>query len=123
MSAQAINFYIQWTGGWYTVNGTSASTPSVASVFAMLDDELVAAGKPPLGWLNPLIYANPQAFNDITSGSFLHLFGILVHRVSMMADEALLYFLPQGITLAVGQTGFRLGETVHCAKNRRIIVD
>ncbi|EIM89476.1 family S53 protease [Stereum hirsutum FP-91666 SS1] len=69
VSAQAINFYIQWTGGWYTVNGTSASTPSVASVFAMLDDELVAAGQPPLGWLNPLIYANPQAFNDITSGN------------------------------------------------------
>lgn len=81
VSAQAINFYIQWTGGWYTVNGTSASTPSVASVFAMLDDELVAAGQPPLGWLNPLIYANPQAFNDITSGSFVHLFHIHVHRL------------------------------------------
>jgi tripeptidyl-peptidase-1 len=25
-------------------------------------------GKAPLGWLNPLFYANPTAFNDITSG-------------------------------------------------------
>lgn len=68
VSAQSIDFYIQWTGGWYTVNGTSASTPTVASIFAMLDDQLVAAGQPPLGWLNPLIYANPQAFNDIVNG-------------------------------------------------------
>lgn len=83
VSAQSINFYIQWTGGWYTVNGTSASTPGVASIFALLDDELVAAGQPPLGWLNPLIYANPQAFNDILNGlSFL-----LSFKMSFGANE------------------------------------
>lgn len=51
------------------VGGTSASAPIFASVIAMLDDELIAAGKGPLGWLNPWLYANPGAFNDITEGS------------------------------------------------------
>jgi len=29
----------------------------------------LAAGKPALGFLNPLIYANPQCFQDINDGS------------------------------------------------------
>jgi len=34
-----------------------------------VNDRLVAAGKSPLGFLNPFLYANPDAFNDITTGS------------------------------------------------------
>lgn len=74
----------------------------------MLDDELVAAGQPPLGWLNPLIYANPQAFNDITSGSFFHLLSIHMPRVSMIADDAVLRFLP-GNNPGCGTNGFSAG--------------
>ncbi|TFY54701.1 hypothetical protein EVG20_g9602 [Dentipellis fragilis] len=51
------------------INGTSAATPVLASIAALLNDELVAAGKSPIGFMNPLIYANKEAFNDITSGS------------------------------------------------------
>ncbi|TRM64249.1 peptidase S8/S53 domain-containing protein [Schizophyllum amplum] len=51
------------------VAGTSASSPIFASVIALINDRLIAARKPVLGFLNPWIYANPQAFNDITSGS------------------------------------------------------
>ena len=49
--------------------GTSASSPTFAGVIALINDARVAAGKSPMGFLNPFIYANPQAFNDITSGN------------------------------------------------------
>lgn len=48
--------------------GTSCSSPIFTSVVALLNDELLNAGKPVLGFLNPWLYANPGAFNDITSG-------------------------------------------------------
>jgi tripeptidyl-peptidase I len=50
------------------VSGTSCSSPIFASVIALLNNELLNAGKPVLGFLNPWAYANPQAFNDITTG-------------------------------------------------------
>ncbi|KAJ7587863.1 family S53 protease-like protein [Mycena floridula] len=52
-----------------TVSGTSCSSPIFASVIALINDQLIAAGKPTLGFLNPFIYANPGAFFDITSGN------------------------------------------------------
>ncbi|KAJ7494349.1 subtilisin-like protein [Mycena galericulata] len=51
------------------VAGTSCSSPIFASVIGLLNDQLLNAGKPVLGFLNPWLYANPQAFNDITTGS------------------------------------------------------
>ncbi|KAI0085907.1 peptidase S8/S53 domain-containing protein, partial [Irpex rosettiformis] len=49
--------------------GTSCSSPIFASVISLINDQLIAAGKSPLGFLNPFLYANPSAFNDVTSGS------------------------------------------------------
>ncbi|KAJ7490986.1 subtilisin-like protein [Mycena latifolia] len=51
------------------VAGTSCSSPIFASVIGLLNDQLITAGKPVLGFLNPWIYANPGAFNDITTGN------------------------------------------------------
>jgi len=51
------------------VSGTSCSAPIFAGVVAMLNHELLSAGKQPLGLINPWLYANPQMFTDITSGS------------------------------------------------------
>ncbi|KAJ7203082.1 subtilisin-like protein [Mycena pura] len=48
--------------------GTSFSSPIFASIIALINDRLVAAGKPVLGFLNPFIYANEKAFTDITQG-------------------------------------------------------
>ncbi|KAA1470886.1 subtilisin-like protein, partial [Dentipellis sp. KUC8613] len=56
-------------GSLQTGVGTSLSTPIVASVISLLNAELIAAGKSPLGFLNPFIYANQDAFTDIVSGS------------------------------------------------------
>jgi len=51
------------------VAGTSASCPVAAGIFAQLNNVRLAAGKSSLGWLNPLIYANPQCFNDVKDSS------------------------------------------------------
>ncbi|KAJ6568215.1 peptidase S8/S53 domain-containing protein [Mycena sp. CBHHK59/15] len=62
--------YRNFLGGQLgAVSGTEASAPIFASVIALLNAELISAGKPPLGFLNPWLYANPGAFNDITVGS------------------------------------------------------
>ncbi|KAJ7058551.1 subtilisin-like protein [Mycena amicta] len=68
VSLQGWNFLITADGTVGDVSGTSASSPSVAGIIALVNDQLLAAGKPALGFLNPFIYANPSAFNDITIG-------------------------------------------------------
>lgn len=51
------------------VYGTSASTPTVASVFVLINQARLDAGKSPIGFVNPVLYANPQALNDVISGT------------------------------------------------------
>jgi tripeptidyl-peptidase-1 len=61
--------YCVATGGRFAgVAGTSASCPVVAGIFAKLNGLRLAAGKPPLGFLNPFIYKNPSGFQDVTKG-------------------------------------------------------
>ena len=51
------------------VDGTSCSSPTFASIVALLNDRLIAAGKSPLGFLNPFLYSDGvSALNDVTSG-------------------------------------------------------
>jgi tripeptidyl-peptidase-1 len=49
----------------------SASTPVVAGIVSLLNDIRRVAGKPPLGFLNPLLYkrATAAALHDITLGA------------------------------------------------------
>ncbi|KAJ7041982.1 subtilisin-like protein [Mycena alexandri] len=69
VSAAGENVLIVQDGSSGLVGGTSCSSPIFASVIGLLNSELLTAGKPVLGYLNPWLYANPGAFNDITSGS------------------------------------------------------
>jgi len=50
------------------VMGTSASTPTVAGIISMVNEHRLKANKPAMGFLNPFIYKNPQAFFDVTTG-------------------------------------------------------
>merc|ERR1711971_599175 len=58
-------------GATIAVGGTSASTPSWGAIISLLNEECLAAsgGKKTLGFVNPLLYQNPDAFTDITKGS------------------------------------------------------
>lgn len=69
VAAMGDNVLITWQGMEGLVSGTSASTPIFASMVALINDRLAAKGKPPLGFLNPFLYAHPHAFNDIHTGS------------------------------------------------------
>ncbi|GJE84527.1 tripeptidyl peptidase A [Phanerochaete sordida] len=69
VSAQADNFRIFFEGRAALIAGTSASCPTFAGFVALLNDARLRAGKPPLGFLNPLIYSLKSGFNDITTGN------------------------------------------------------
>ncbi|KAF7368588.1 Family S53 protease-like protein [Mycena venus] len=49
-------------------DGTSCASPGFTSVIALINDRLVADGKPVLGFLNPWLYGNAGALTDITIG-------------------------------------------------------
>ncbi|THH32219.1 hypothetical protein EUX98_g1971 [Antrodiella citrinella] len=68
MSAIGDGVEIVLSGKTTSVSGTSCSSPIFASLISLINDRLIAEGKSPLGFLNPFLYANPQAFNDITTG-------------------------------------------------------
>jgi len=68
VSAQGVDVEIFFGGEEGTVDGTSCASPIFTSVIALINDQLVAAGKPVLGFLNPFLYANPGALFDITTG-------------------------------------------------------
>ncbi|KAL6306869.1 family S53 protease [Sparassis latifolia] len=71
VSAQGVNFEIIVDGSEEGVDGTSCSSPTFTSIIALLNDQLIAAGKSPLGFLNPFLYSSTgtSALNDITSGT------------------------------------------------------
>ena len=57
-----------WGGQRNTGGGTSEATPQWAGIFALANQLRAAAGKGPLGFANPALYANPGDFHDITTG-------------------------------------------------------
>ncbi|KAG8716001.1 hypothetical protein FRC09_016119 [Ceratobasidium sp. 395] len=69
VSAQGENYVIIQAGLPMQVSGTSASCPTFAGVISLLNDYRLSQGKPPLGFLNPWLYANAGTLNDITQGN------------------------------------------------------
>jgi len=70
VSAQSARFLIWWRKRSGLISGTSASTPTFAGMIALLNDASIAAGKPSLGFLNPMLYSIGQGgLNDVTQGS------------------------------------------------------
>jgi len=68
-----VHFQVVINGGVTSVGGTSASTPTFAAIFTLLNDIRLNNGQSTLGFLNPFIYttaaANPTAFFDVTVGN------------------------------------------------------
>jgi tripeptidyl-peptidase-1 len=62
---------VEGRGQTVAVGGTSASTPTWGAIISLLNEECLSAsgGSKTLGFINPLLYKNPDAFNDITTGS------------------------------------------------------
>lgn len=51
------------------VAGTSCSSPTFGGIISLINDQRMASGKSPLGFLNPFLYANADIFTDVTSGN------------------------------------------------------
>ena len=70
IAAQGENVEIVFQQETGLVAGTSCSSPIFASIISLINDRLAAAGKGPLGFLNPFLYgAAASTFTDITTGS------------------------------------------------------
>lgn len=73
VSAIGQNVLVLVGGELQISGGTSASSPIVAGLLALLNDVRLQAGRPPLGAVAPLLYQlwakQPAAFNDILVGS------------------------------------------------------
>jgi tripeptidyl-peptidase-1 len=71
VSAFGVDFQVAYDGGWQSVGGTSASTPTFAGIVSLLNNARLSVGKKPLGFLNHVIYqqwGKTQGFKDIVKG-------------------------------------------------------
>ena len=66
--------YMLWVDGASSpgVGGTSASAPVFAAMISLLNEDRLNDGKKPLGFLNPFLYQNADAFYDVTTGTNAH---------------------------------------------------
>ncbi|KAI9060234.1 subtilisin-like protein [Trametes sanguinea] len=71
VSANGAYTVIASDGSIMESGGTSAAAPIFASMIAAVNDARIAAGKSPVGWINPALYSSTFAnvFNDITTGN------------------------------------------------------
>ena len=69
VSLHGVNYLYNLNGRFGTAFGTSTSTPTFASMIALLNDRLLNQGRPPLGFLNPLLYSAESTFTDVTLGN------------------------------------------------------
>ncbi|KAJ5889925.1 subtilisin-like protein [Penicillium tannophilum] len=53
----------------YFYYGSSLASPLFASVLTLINEERIAKGKGPVGFVNPVLYAHPEVLNDITNGT------------------------------------------------------
>jgi tripeptidyl-peptidase I len=69
VSANGANYLTVVDGKMAIIYGTSASAPTFGSIITLINEHRAHAGKGPVGFINPTIYAHADAFNDITSGN------------------------------------------------------
>ncbi|EPE08375.1 subtilisin-like protein [Ophiostoma piceae UAMH 11346] len=69
VSANGANYVTAVNGNFTLSFGTSASAPTFASIINLINEKRIQAGKTPVGFINPALYANPQVLNDITNGT------------------------------------------------------
>ncbi|KAM7215665.1 alkaline serine protease [Rhypophila decipiens] len=63
------HYVVRVNSTWATIGGTSLSAPVFAAMLTLVNEERIAAGKDTLGFINPVLYAHPEVFNDIVTGS------------------------------------------------------
>lgn len=68
ISANGANYVIAIDGRFSLVFGTSASSPTLGSILVLINEARQSIGKGSIGFINPVAYAHPEVFNDVTKG-------------------------------------------------------
>lgn len=69
ISTNGANYVIGIDGEFGLVYGTSASAPTLGGIITLINNELLAVGKQPVGFINPVLYANPEVLTDVVNGT------------------------------------------------------
>ncbi|POS70995.1 Pro-kumamolisin [Diaporthe helianthi] len=69
ISANGAKYVVAVNGNFSLLYGTSASSPTLGSILTLINQERLKVGKSSIGFVNPVAYANPEIFNDITEGT------------------------------------------------------
>ena len=69
VSALGENYHIYVGNKSAVVSGTSASAPAFAALISLLNEARLQAKMPAMGFLNPFVYKNADAFHDVVKGS------------------------------------------------------
>jgi len=68
VSANGINYVVTMNGQFSLTFRTSTSCPTFASLVTLINEQRIRAGMGQVGFLDPVLYANPQVLDDITNG-------------------------------------------------------
>lgn len=68
VSANGANYIVAIQDDFYFVYGTSCSSPVFGSLVNLINEQRLKAGKNPVGFLNPTLYANAAVLKDVTAG-------------------------------------------------------
>lgn len=82
--------------------GTSAASPVVAAIFALLNDARLRAGKPVIGFANPWLYgaaAPAGALTDITLGGSLGCAGVDLQNGEVIAGAGIIPYASWNATI------------------------
>lgn len=63
------NVVVVWQNQAWLIGGTSASSPTFAAILTRINEERLSRGMSTVGFVNPILYAHPEVFHDITVGS------------------------------------------------------
>lgn len=72
VNAGGIGYWVHYLGEWKRYGGTSFSSPVFAAGVAAMNSYRASKSLPPLGWLNPGLYATSaaqKAFRDVVTGA------------------------------------------------------
>lgn len=69
VSAVSVNQFLYLNGQPVFLGGTSAAAPIFASIITLINERRIEVSKGPVGFVNPILYQNADAFNDITTGN------------------------------------------------------
>ena len=69
VSALGEGYQVYGYGVPHRVGGTSASTPVFAALISLLNEARMQAKMPAMGFLNPFVYKNADAFFDVVKGT------------------------------------------------------